>query len=216
MAEALSKLRPTQTATQLIGLVERSADGIHEISHAGGVLRSRCAASCLIAPNVGDTVLLVSDGSCAWILAVLERLDKSALRIESEHDIAIHSSAGKLSLQGAHGLSVRSDTALDLSADTLHLQAREGNVLVEQLSWLGKSALAHLGRIEWVGNLLEAVSERMRITTRHSLREVEELDQVRAGTMDQRVEGTCTIRAENTIVTARELVKLDGGQVHLG
>lgn len=220
MASTVTKLRPAVISdpvmTQSIGQVESLVEGRYAVPQATGILRCSRATSCLIAPALGDTVLLATDGDRAWIIAVLERVEAGPLAIESEQDIVIKSGAGKLSLQAAQGISIASDARLELQADALQLRAREGNILVEQLTWLGKSALAHLGRVEWVGNMLEAVSERMRITTRQSFREVEGLEQVRAGMLDQRVEGTATLHADNTIISARELVKLDGGQVHLG
>jgi hypothetical protein len=216
----LRKPKPTkpneQPISQQIGTVESCNEALVLVRTSSGLQHSRRAASCLIAPQVGDTVLLAMEGAKAWILAVLERAQQGPLSIESAQDLVIGSTAGRVRIHGLEGVSVISPADLALQADTVHMQAREGQVLCERLSLLGRSMLAHLGKIEWVGDLLEAVADRMRITSRHSLREVEELDQLRAGSIDHRAEGSYSLRAQNTLVSAKDLVKLDGGQVHLG
>jgi Protein of unknown function (DUF3540) len=49
-----------------------------------------------------------------------------------------------------------------------------------------------------------------------SLRTVEAMDQLRAGQIDHVAQGTLNLHGENAVVTAEELVKLDGEQIHVG
>ena len=47
-------------------------------------------------------------------------------------------------------------------------------------------------------------------------RVVEECDYLRSGEVDYRADKNMSLRGDNTMVTAKELVKVDGGQIHLG
>jgi hypothetical protein len=51
---------------------------------------------------------------------------------------------------------------------------------------------------------------------KRSYRFVEEADQVKAQRIDYAAEKSVCLRGENALVVAEELVKVDGGQIHLG
>ena len=54
-----------------------------------------------------------------------------------------------------------------------------------------------------------------RLTARYA-RRIEESEHVRASRLDYVAKKNMSLRGENTLVTAEELVKLDGAQNHLG
>lgn len=69
-----------------------------------------------------------------------------------------------------------------------------------------RSAFLEVGRVERVVPVL-----------RVRLGEPDEgLDEIRAGTVDVRADDLASVRGENTIVSARELAKVDGKQIHIG
>ena len=52
--------------------------------------------------------------------------------------------------------------------------------------------------------------------SQHSVRAIEGVDSTRAGALDLRAEGRATIQASHALVNGKDLVKMDGGQIHLG
>ena len=60
--------------------------------------------------------------------------------------------------------------------------------------------------------MLERLSQRVK----RSYRTVDELDQLHARQLDYKVDKTMSLRAANALLTAEQLVKVDGGQIHLG
>ena len=52
--------------------------------------------------------------------------------------------------------------------------------------------------------------------SRHSVRITSEVDKTRAGTVDVQAEHAARVHAKFTTVTAGELVKVDGKQIHMG
>ncbi|WP_373421477.1 DUF3540 domain-containing protein, partial [Cronobacter sakazakii] len=59
----------------------------------------RRAASCVIAPQAGDTALITSVDNQLWLLAVLERANPQSAELSVPGDLHIRS-AGELSLSG--------------------------------------------------------------------------------------------------------------------
>ncbi len=53
-------------------------------------------------------------------------------------------------------------------------------------------------------------------TVRSAMRTVEDVDVVRAKRIDYRAEQTMSLHGEAAVVTAREVVKVDGSQIQLG
>ena len=58
----------------------------------------------------------------------------------------------------------------------------------------------------------ERISQRVKRLYRH----VEDFEQLRADKVDYVANKTMSLRGQNTLMTAEELVKVDGEQIHLG
>ena len=63
-----------------------------------------------------------------------------------------------------------------------------------------------------VDRTIDRVSERIK----RSFRTIEQIERVRAKELDVDVEGNISVHADNTIMSAEKLVKVDGEQIHLG
>jgi len=90
---------------------------------------------------------------------------------------------------------------------------------------LGKPTLKRLGgsieanvadKAVLLAERVETRATRLLQRTRQLFRFVEDVEQVRVKNYDLRAEGLAAVRAENTIVSARVLAKLDGEQVKIG
>ncbi|MNT91215.1 hypothetical protein D3C72_2322770 [compost metagenome] len=64
--------------------------------------------------------------------------------------------------------------------------------------------------------MLETVADRIVQMARNTLRLVDEIDQVRVGHLDCKATDTVRIHGQHTIVTGKELVKVDASQIHMG
>jgi len=51
---------------------------------------------------------------------------------------------------------------------------------------------------------------------KNAYRRVEGMDQLRAQHIDHAADKTMSLRGENTLMTAKQLVKVDGEQIHMG
>lgn len=166
---------------------------------SGGCVAKR-AASCLLAPEPGDSVLVCGPHAAAlYIIAVLERSTDVPSRLVLGKDAEI-SASGRLSL----------------ASDELLVRARTATTLIDQLSSFGRELSASIGKIKLVGNLFESFLDRVSQYTGHSLRTVEGVDQVRSSIIDYRSEQSLNLQGSEVIATAKELIKVDGKQIHIG
>jgi Protein of unknown function (DUF3540) len=175
------------------------------------------AVSCLLAPAVGDRVWVVGEpAGSLYVIAVLERADPQApATLTFAGDVAV-TAGGRMTLAARAGLDLATPAALSVGADELDVQARRGRVALQQLCVVARSVFASLTRVTRVGEVLELLVDRVTQRSKHSVRAIEGLDHTQAQTIDYRAHGTAQIQAEHALVNGKELVKLDGGQIHLG
>jgi predicted RecB family endonuclease len=176
------------------------------------------AASCLLDPREGDRVLVAVEAQGkAYVLAVLERAEADTpTAIEVTGDLTLTSREGRVSIGGSAGVDLVSGSDLALAAAELSLRASTATLVVDALRVLGKSARAEIDRITVAATSVDSVLERLSQRVKRAYRFVEEREQVRAGSLDLAATHAVTITADNAVVTAKELVKVDGGQIQLG
>lgn len=174
------------------------------------------ASSCLLAPEPGDRVLLFLLAGECWILAILERKGSQALTVSTDRDLVFRSIGGSVEVDGAKGVNVQSKSSISMDSPSFRLSSRIAEVVIEKLSWLGHQLDAHVDGVCYVGRLFESVVGRFSRRSRSSFREVEEIDQVRSKHVDYRADGNMSLRGRNVIAKAKDLVKVDGDQIHMG
>ena len=177
---------------------------------------ARRAASCLVEPEAGDRVLVSSGPDDTFILAVLVREGAGPTRLSSEGDVAWTARNGKLQLLGDHGLSLASPEKVSVVAGDLDVHTVHGRLSFDDFGVVGRAFEAHLGIAKTCADAIDRVANRVVDRVKRAYRFVEDVDQLRAGRIDQRAEGLMTLRAEHAVVAAQKLVKMDGGQVHIG
>jgi hypothetical protein len=175
-------------------------DGNATVDLESGACGARRAASCLLAPGIGDTVMVAGPGrSALYVIAVLERAGDGPCRLVFGADAEI-STHGKLTV----------------SSDELVVRAVRATTLIDQLSSFGREVTASVRRIKLVGNVLESFFDRVTQFAGQSARVVEGVDQVRSTTIDYRAAQSLSLQGSEVIAVAKTLVKVDGGQIHIG
>ncbi|MBF0170485.1 MAG: DUF3540 domain-containing protein [Nitrospinae bacterium] len=164
-----------------------------------GTVEARRAVSCLVAPEPGDRVLLVTgpDGDI-FTLAVLERPGGRPLTIPLGAEATL--SGGAITLKG----------------EKLSLEGKEGE------GTFGTFALA-VSRLSLVCGVVDAivkgvnmVADRLVQRSRESLTTVEGHHQVEAGSVTLKAEGILDLSGADAQLTATEVARIDGEQIHIG
>jgi hypothetical protein len=178
---------------------------------------ARRAASCLLGPEAGDTVLIArgTDGT-DHVLAVLHRASDEAPRVVFPRDAEIRSESGRLRISARRGIDLVSAGETSLVSRRLSVHAGEAEVHVTDLSFAGAFFRAQVETIKLFARACDSVVERISQRFRRSFRRVEDLDQVRARQIDHRAEKLLSLRGKYSMLTAEEDVRIDGDKILMG
>lgn len=204
-------------ALQETGTVEACEGDLAMIRTPSGLRSARRAVSCLVEPEVEDRVLVATDEEGrAFVLAVLERRAGAAVRLGADGDVAWHLPAGSFSVAAKQGVTLATAGQATVAAGALRVTAGDAGLHLDKVSFLGRLVHAQAETVKLVAGALDQTLERLWHRVKRSYRFVADQDHVRAGHLDYAARESAHVRGKNTLVTAEQLVKLDGGQVHLG
>lgn len=197
-------------------VVGRVGEQRWQVATDDGLYRARRATSCLLLPEVDDLVSLVtlSQGTC-FIVTIVDRSHSGAstLSVDGDLEVAVE---GDLAVVAQRGIELVTAQTLDVVTGALEVTADRGRAVVASLRYLGELVQTEVGESKTVARTLDMVLDRFSQRTKRSYRTVEGIDQVRAGHVDVAVNGTMHLRGEHTVVSARDVVKMDGRQVQIG
>lgn len=183
----------------------------------GRALRCQRASSCLLLPAPGDTVMVAGPHDDAlYVIAVVAQADRGQATLAVDGDLRLLSKRGGIAIHSAGALDMQSDTAVATRAPQWKLTAERGQCSVSELDYQGAEIRFSVLVSRFVGHACEVVLDRLHLLTRSSFRITEEIEQVRAGQIDIQASRTLRLHAKNTLVTSKELVKVDAEQIHMG
>lgn len=194
-------------------------DNFCDVTLADGHRTLRCqrAASCLLLPAPGDTVMVAGPHDDAlYVIAVVAQADRGQATLAVDGDLRLLSKRGGIAIHSAGALDMQSDTAVATRAPQWKLTAERGQCSVSELDYQGAEVRFSVLVSRFVGHACEVVLDRLHLLTRSSFRITEEVEQVRAGQIDIQASRTLRLHAKNTLVTSKELVKVDAEQIHMG
>lgn len=216
MTSTARKIEP-KLVFQEFGEVLSASEGDLVVRTAFADVRARRAASCLIAPGEGDRVLVVTEeGGESFVLAVLVTREPRGASMEVDGDVTLRSRAGKVSIAAEGGIDLVSGAPITVASPKVEVHAVEASFVAQALSVVGGAVKAELDRVKVLSSTVDVVLDRLGIKAKRATREVDGLDQVKARHLDYAAAGNAHLRGENTIVTAEDLVKVNGEQVHIG
>lgn len=203
---------PLQVIAEVVG---RSETGWMVASPDGRFL-CRTATSCLLQPVEGDRILALCAGDEAWILAVLERDAGHDHDLSVRGNLRLRAEGGQLSLSGTDDVTVEAGRDLRLKAATFSLAAGVADLVCRQTRWIAEKIKLQFDSMGLFGHSVDSVTQRYSQTSKTAFRNIEHLDQLKAGMVDYRAESLMNLRGQNVVTQARELAKINADQVHLG
>ncbi|MDR0217522.1 MAG: DUF3540 domain-containing protein [Enterobacteriaceae bacterium] len=160
----------------------------------------RRAASCLLTPEPGDTVLVATVEEQLWVLAVLERNEQQNL--------------AEISVPGS--LTIAAQGALNFNSHGLNITADNGNCHINKMQYSGESLSAWVSVAQLMGNKFESVWQTITQLSQRLFRHTAQTEQVRAGQLDMQAEDYMRLHARHTMMTAKAVTKIDAEQIHIG
>ncbi|EMH4929499.1 DUF3540 domain-containing protein [Serratia ureilytica] len=153
-------------------------------------MRAHClavATSCLVQPLAGDRVCVIADGDKLVITEILSRQQANAVMTLDSRCANLRIVAPEIELQGRKRLTLRSP----------------------HFTLLTRSS-------RWVAETLHQISQRLFVRSKHASRRVEETDEVLAKHIIQDARQSLVINSEIGSLKSSAVLKIDGGQIHMG
>ncbi|NUP06705.1 MAG: DUF3540 domain-containing protein [Polyangiaceae bacterium] len=205
---------------QAVGTVVRVEGTTFIVRSDRGDLRCRRAVSCLVEPMLHDFVMAggqlsgASGAGATYVLAVLERESPNA-QLSCEGDLSLKVGA-KLQVVASEGLDLVTPRHMNMTAAEVGIHTSRAKVFASEILAIGSEIVGELANVKLKGTFFDKVFERVTERVQRSFRRVDEIDQLKAKQMDYLAEETLCLRSENMVAVAKELVKVDGEQIHFG
>lgn len=213
-------LVPTEGRTgyfvQIGGELVRRDGALYVVSTSRGELRAKRAATCLLEPHEGARVLLALGADEAFILAILEGAPSRSTEISVEGDLRLRAPKGKIALVAQEGVDLLSAGTTRVVSNELEVRSQRARLVSEGMEYAGAWIKGEVDKARVYARSLEQVVERWSLKAKRTFRRVEDIEQVEAGSIHQRVENTLHTHAKNTALTSDGLVKIDGKEIHVG
>ena len=206
-------------AADAAGLIQAkvvdAGEDICRLLGPAGSFTARRAASCLLQPGAGDTVLAADLADGTWILAVLVRGGSPAV-IPLPADSTLRVAQGSLQLSVPDELTLAAGRQLTAIAPEVSLQAARAGITLGALQFAAGLVEATVDHIKTATEFLDTVAQRVRLKAVSVHREVEDLEHLKAGQLFYSIKNVLNMRGKHAVVSAQSEVRVDGERIHLG
>ena len=190
-------------------------DGSYSVDVDGYLWTCQRAASCLLMPQLGDTVLISGpNAEQVYLIAVIKQSSPTHSLIQIQGELELE--ATQLSFKTQEVLSLRSQDALVMQSEQVQLATDQAQFLVNDMQYVGKQVHSQIGIVRLLGKVYESIVDRLSFMSKDSFKVTENVEHNRAGTLDIQAEQSARIHANYTMLTGKDLVKVDAKQIHMG
>jgi hypothetical protein len=208
----------TAAATDLVQVTVVGRFGSELLVSVGGQTRQiRCAASCLLTPNLGDTVLVAlgQNDHSSFVLSVLLQADDEGGDLLLPGGTVLKATKDQFEIESPN-LRMTATKSFNVTSPLVLMKSYFADLSVDFLRAKMISAESHISRMKGFAGAVSWTVNRMVQKVRNSVCEVDELMEVRAGRQRTTVEGACHTQARHVSMTAEGSVKIDGEKIDLG
>jgi hypothetical protein len=190
------------------GIVSAICGEEFEVIVAGKKYVSAKAASCLLRPSVGDTVLVQGVASAGvWILSVLVRSESEGAQIQLPRYSTILNDNGRISLRTQE---------LEITSSDAEYRAKRMTVVFEDMRLIGKALISTIGVVKAIGQMLSTVADRIIQHSQTYSRTTQGMDRTDAQQCEINSEQIVRVKAPYVFLEGDDLVKTKGSQIHFG
>jgi hypothetical protein len=174
------------------------------------------AASCLLRPQKGDTVLLAAlEDDTRLVLAVLFRDGHSPARFALPAVSSLDCPGG-LTVRCARSLEMQSGREMGLRAENLAVTAQSGEVRIAEVRAVSDVADICCRALSTLGDTALSVFKSLTQCLGSSRRVIEGDDETRAGNSTLMVTENATVMSKNGLTLAEETARTDAKLIQLG
>jgi hypothetical protein len=214
-------------SAELIPLISKNNPAFHtakvaaydklslEILIEGKKLKAKKAFSCLVEPQINDTVICTSDEKgMYYILAILERKDNKRINISFPSDAELNSDNGFININSSKSASIISKK-INLFSDKAVYKSKEATVAIDEITASGNEIQAGYKTIKTAADLISTfsrqVTEKFKTYVRSSKNDI-----VKSDHMTRKSEGLYSVDSKHTIMKSKKSTKIDGDKILMG
>lgn len=195
------------SANNVSGHILKIQDGHIQIDHDGQIINAQKAFSCLVEPQVNDTVLFSQDQhQQAFIIAILKRDEESSMNLQL---------APNTTLSSSKILTLHSEQITQLSQKSLQ-KTGEATIDFQQGLIKGEKLHSQIRHIHSISDLISTMAKQAIQKFNTYVRKSDTSDQVQAAQMGRKVDGLFTMNSKHTIMVSQKDTKIDGEHIHMG
>jgi hypothetical protein len=209
---------PAEAFAMRSAVVEGAADAYLSVRLGDRRVLARRATSCLVEPIAGDRVLVADaaeGGGEVFVLAVLERDAGVATTLATDGDLEL-APRGNLVVTAPAGIHLATARDMTISATSLEAVADEASLVWKAVRVVSRALEANIAKVDVTAEASTTLVGRVFSKAKRVFRVVEETETLRAGQLDVVAETNLRMHGDTTLVTATDLVKVDGKQIQLG
>lgn len=190
-------------------------ENLYQLKHKGQIILVNKAFSCLVQPQVQDTVLYSFDQyQQAFIVAILHRTEDSQLTVQLPANATIACDQN-LTLRSGQHTSIISEQITQLSQKNV-IKTDEAVMDFNNAVIKGSKLHSHIRHIHSISDLISTMAKQAIQKFGSYVRKSEVSDQVQAAQMGRKVDGLYTMNSKHTIMVSQKDTKIDGEHIHMG
>ena len=186
------------------------------IDTGSGVVNSRAAFSCLVAPQVGDTVLVNHSASDYYLLAVLDRPSGQDMTLAFPADVKFHVTNGQFDLLATKDINLMTTAKTRMLSGDVDISAATMDVNTGKLTTRTQEVESYSQNVKLHTHALSTVAKQISQKTDILIRWVENVETLNIGNLIQNVRKNYTSHSNQAVITAKKDVRIDGERIHMG
>ena len=180
------------------------------------VINAQQAFSCIVTPEVDDVVLVHQLDAEYYILAILQRASKQSMNLSFPDDVTIQAPNGQVEVFASKQLSlISSDKAQILASDialnsqNMHMQSGNIKSNAQQVEVCADNITVTCCMLNTIA---KQVSQRADVLVRW----VETVETLNIGNLVQKIRHNYSSHAQQTVITAKQDIRVDAERIHMG
>ncbi|MFC1852417.1 DUF3540 domain-containing protein [candidate division CSSED10-310 bacterium] len=181
-----------------------------------GVVNAEIAFSCLVAPEIGDKVLVSQMDREFHILAVLNRPARQDMTLDFPGNVKINTAQGQLDVTSAKDLNLIVAGKTRMFSTETHLTGGQVSLNADKLMTRANELESYIDNAKLFISAIDTVAKRVTQRVDTLMRWVEQVETLNIGNLIQNVRKTLTSHSHEAIITAKTDIRIDGERIHVG
>jgi len=198
------------------GLVQSCSQEKFIIKADSGIYSANRAFSCLLMPQAGDKVMCVFLDKQYYILAIIERPNEQSMELSFPSDVILMSRNGQFNIHSNKAVGINSSENIDLSSQQLNVVAEKSLFNINSIIAVAKQYSGHVQAMQVISKSIETVADRSISSFKFALKNVEGLDQTKAGDVISSIKNLFSLRSRQAAILAKKDIKVDAQRIHMG